>query len=132
MTIEKHCINRLAPSETFVDAMPESDAGLAQLPAKVNFFALEQSREVDEPGIQLLHQATELMNSLDGLLKSYRSLLPEVLFLCHLDTVHPHTSHNGQPLGEAVPLGFGPLVLGLQRDHLTNGRRQARKHFFSF
>ena len=56
MVFEKPRVNRLAPAETLVHAMPELNARLAQLPAQVNFLALEERRKVDEPNVQILYQ----------------------------------------------------------------------------
>jgi hypothetical protein len=66
MVFEKLLVNRLAAPESLVDAVPELDAALAQLPAEVNFFAVEQRWKIDEPDIEILDHATKLVNPLDG------------------------------------------------------------------
>src|SRR5580658_7809109 len=122
MVFEKSRINRLATPESLVDAVPELDALLTHLPAKVNFFSLEQGREIDEADIQILHQATEFLNSVEGFLERLSSRFPGVLLLHHLAAVHSHTARNGQALREAVPVFLQLFVLGLQRDNPANRR----------
>jgi len=94
MVFQKPRVNRLAAPESLVYAVPELDACFAQLPAQVNFFTLEQGGKVDEPDIEILYHATELVNSFDSLLESGSHLFPMVLSLQQLNTIHSHTAHH--------------------------------------
>jgi hypothetical protein len=60
MMLEKLLIDRLTAAKALVNAMPESNALVAQLPAKINFFAVELSGEVDQADVQILDYASEL------------------------------------------------------------------------
>src|SRR5579862_6857574 len=112
MIFEKTRVNRLAAPESLVDAVPELDSRFAQLPAEIDFFALEQHREVDEPDIQILHQAAELVNLLDGLFKSGRGLFAAFFLFHDLSPIHPHTAQDRQPRGEGLRFLFSLGIAG--------------------
>src|SRR5580698_7180313 len=130
MVFEKSRVNRLAAPESLVDAVPELDASLTHLPAKVNFFSLEQRREIDEAYIQILHQATEFLDSVKGFLERLSRRFPGVLLLHHLAAVHSHTARNGHALREALPVFLQPFVLGLESNNPANRRIHVGKNLF--
>src|SRR5579862_5556667 len=130
MTFQKSGIDGLTAPEPLVYAVPEFYACLAQLPAEINLLALKHAGEVNEPDIQILYQAAELVNLLDGLFKGGRSLFPVLFLLQHPGAIHSHAAHYGQPLGEILPLLFGSLVAAFQGNNLLNRRRYAGQQFF--
>src|SRR4051794_22914368 len=56
--IEKVLVDCLTAGEAFLHPMPETNRVLAHLPAQVHFLAAEESREVHQSGVQVLHQAS--------------------------------------------------------------------------
>ena len=62
MLVEELLIDGLAAAKPFLDAMPEPNAGFAQFPAKINFFAVKLRGEIDETDIQVLYHASELVD----------------------------------------------------------------------
>src|SRR5580700_8641027 len=130
MMLQKTRVDELAAAETLGDAVPETDTRLAQSPAQINFLALEQSRKVDEPDVQILNQTTELLHLLDGLLEQARGLLPAILLLHRLIAIHPRAALQRHPPGEALPLGIHAFVVRLPGDRLANRRFHAGQEFF--
>ena len=63
MVIAKILIDRLAPAEALLDTVPELNRRLAQPPAQIYLGSAKQRREIDEPDVEVLHQATELLNA---------------------------------------------------------------------
>ncbi len=50
-------IEGLAPGETFVLPMPETDALFAEPPAKVDLFVIDNGGKIEQAGIEILDQA---------------------------------------------------------------------------
>ena len=55
MLVEKLPVDGFPPTKSFLNAVPEVDAGFAQLPAKIDFFAAQQRWEIDQTDVQILH-----------------------------------------------------------------------------
>ena len=68
MLLQKFLIDGLAAAKALVHAVPESDARLAELPAQINFFAVELSGEVDQADVQVLYYASILVDFLEQFL----------------------------------------------------------------
>ena len=68
MVLDKLLIDRFTAAKTLVNAVPELNAGLAQLPAKINLLTVELRGEVDETDIQILHDASVLVDFLERIL----------------------------------------------------------------
>ena len=56
MVVDEVLVDRPAPREAFVDAVPVVDIVLIHAPAQVNFFAAEQRREIDQADVEIFHQ----------------------------------------------------------------------------
>src|SRR5260370_4852981 len=90
MVLENLLIDGLAATKSLLNAVPESDAGLAQLPAKINLLAVELSGEVDETDIQILHEASVLVDFFERLFQAECERLSAVLLLPQVGMVYPH------------------------------------------
>ena len=69
MVIEKLLIDRLTAPKTFLNAVPKVNAGLAELPAQVDFLPVEERGEVDQTDVEIFHQTSVFVNFFDDLLK---------------------------------------------------------------
>ena len=130
MVFEKLLIDRLAPSKSLVDTMPEPDAGLPELPAKINLFTVELGGEIDEADVQILDHASVLLDLFEYLLQSGSDQLAVGLLLAQLRMIHQHTTQEGYALSEALPLGLGLLIFGFEGDGVANGGLHLRKQLF--
>ncbi len=68
-------IQRFASGESFVLAMIEADAVLAKPPAQVDFFVINQGREVEQSNLKIFDEATRFKDAIEGGLQSFRKLL---------------------------------------------------------
>src|SRR5579883_2460451 len=62
MMVEKILVDRLAPAEAFFYAVPEFDSSFAEPPAQVDFDTAEGGRKIDQPCIQILYEAPDLLD----------------------------------------------------------------------
>src|SRR5579875_263642 len=69
MVLQKLGVNGTASAESIFHVMPESDTRFAQFPAKVHFPALIQRREIDQSGVDILHLAADLLDSVERALE---------------------------------------------------------------
>ncbi len=130
MLFEEPTVYWLTAPKSLVYAMPESDAGLTQLPTEIYFLALEERGEIDESNVQILNQATELVNPLHGLLQGSRRL-PQPVFLFHqVAAIHANASHEGDTLGKGLQAGFQGFVLCFERNGFANCRCHVGKKLF--
>ena len=127
MVFQKFLIDGLAAAKALVNAVPESDARLAQLPAQVNFLAVELSGEVDQADIQVLYYASILVDFLEQFFQVKRNVLAPLPSLPHFGMIHQHASEHRDAMGKVLPLGLSLLVFGFERDRVPNRRLHLRK-----
>src|SRR5260370_39563208 len=68
-------IQRLAAGKALVLAMGEANAILAESPAQVNFFVVDQRREVEQANFKIFDHATRFKDAIQGRLERLRQLL---------------------------------------------------------
>jgi hypothetical protein len=122
MVLEKLLIDGLTSPKSFLDAVPELDAGLAQFPAKINLFAVELSGEINEADIQILHQASIPVYFFECRLEGARERLAPALLLAHSSMIHQHASQHRDAMREALPVSLGLLILGFDRYRVPDRR----------
>jgi len=127
MVLDKLLIDRFAATKTLVNAVPELNAGLAQLPAKIDLLAVELSGEVDETDIQILHDASVLVDFFKRLLQLVCERLAPLFLFPHLGKIHQHASEHGDAVREVLPVVFGLLIFGFERDRIPNRGFHLRK-----
>src|SRR5581483_1810726 len=65
MIFAEMLIDGFAARKPVLYAVPEGDRRFAELPAEINLLAFKQSREVHQPGIQILHDAAQFLHFLN-------------------------------------------------------------------
>ena len=128
--LEKLLIDRLTAAKALVNAMPESNALLAQLPAKINFFAVKLSGEVDQADIQILNYASKLLDSLEHFSEAKRDRIALVFLSAHFGMIHQHASEHRYAAREVLLLGFCLLVFGFERDRVPDRGLHLRQQLF--
>jgi len=130
MLLQKFLIDGLAAAKALVHAVPESDARLAELPAQINFFAVELSGEVDQADVQVLYYASILVDFLEQFLQVKRNVLALLPLLPHFGMIHQHASEHRDAVRKVLPVGLSLLVFGFERDRVPNRRLHVRKQLF--
>ena len=115
MVREKLLINRFTAAEALMNSMPELNAGLAQLPAQINFLAVELSRKVDQANIEVLHYASIFMDLFQRRLQAKREGFAPVFLFLQFGMIYQHAAQHGDPARKTFPLGFRLLVFGLEQ-----------------
>ena len=67
-------IERLAPREPFILLVIIADAILAQFPAKVDFFVVDDRREIEQTEIQIFDDAAGLQYAVQRAFQIFRQL----------------------------------------------------------
>src|SRR5580698_7361674 len=111
MVFQEFRIDRLAALETFVNAMPESNAALTQFPAEADFLAVEPRREIDETDFEILDHTSKFVDALDGIVHTERGRLAAILLLDQSRPIHVHAAGDHEALGNALAFGFCPIIL---------------------
>ena len=130
MLLQKFLIDGLAATKAFVHAVPEPDAGLAELPAETNFLAMELRGEVDQADVQVLYYASIIVDFLEQFLQVKRDILAPVPLLPHFGMIHQHASEHRDAVGKVLPPFLSLLVFGFERDRVTNCGLHLRKQLF--
>ena len=120
MMIQKLLIDRLAPAEPFLNAMPESYTGLAELPAQIHFFAVKQRRKIDQADIQVFYQTPVFLNLFDGFFEMPGAGCTALLPLKQLGMIHNDAALQHHPALKLLAIGFGLGVIRLGRDCFTD------------
>src|ERR1700716_997326 len=68
-------IQWLATGKSFVLAMVEADAILAKPPAQINFFVVDQRREVEQADLKIFDEATRFKDAIERRLKRFSKML---------------------------------------------------------
>ncbi len=119
---EKFSIDWFAPAKALLNAMPKLDAALAELPAKINFLAVEERWKIDQADIQILHQTSIFVDFFDGFLELACAGIAPVLAVKQLGVIYHHAAlQHDSPL-KLLALGFSLLVFGLECDGFANSR----------
>jgi len=118
MVLQKFLIDRLATPKSLLNAMPELDAGLAQLPAEINLLTVELRGEVNEADIQIFDHAPVLVDFIEDLFQVLRDRLAPILLVPQPGMVHQHASQHRDSVDKTLPFGLGLLVFGFERDSI--------------
>jgi len=130
MVLQKFLIDGLTAAKTLVNAVPEPDAGLAELPAQINFLAMELSGEVYQADVQVLYYASIVMDFLEQFLQVKRNVLAPLPLVSHFGMIHQHASEHRDAVGKVLPLFLSLLVFGFERDRVPNRRLHLGKQLF--
>src|SRR5271170_4535040 len=122
MIHQKIAVDRLAAAESLVLAMPELDARFSELPAQIDFAAPEQSGKVNQPDIEILHEATKGMNALDRVLESRRAGIAPLFDAEKAGTIELGATAESDPLAALMQFDLGLLELRLETERLLNRR----------
>jgi len=66
---EELVVDGFPAAKTFLDAVPEADAILAEFPAQADFLAMVERQEIDQTGLQILDQRADLFDAVEGVLE---------------------------------------------------------------
>jgi hypothetical protein len=131
MVREKSLIDRLAALESFVHSMPVVNTRLAQFPAKIDFFTVQQRRKINKTDVQIFDQATDFFNFLHGRFQELPARIALLPVRQHLAMVHHHAPEHHNAPREILHFLFSLLVAGLRGDGILNNQFHFRKQSFS-
>lgn len=66
MVTQKFVVDGFAAAKTFLSAVPEADAILAELPAEAYFASVIETQKIDEADVQVLDQGAGLLDLIEG------------------------------------------------------------------
>src|SRR5579864_2472239 len=112
--------------------MPEADTRFAEFPAEVHFFAAKERSEVHQSDVQVLNDATEFLNLLDGGLQALGAAIALLLVTLYLFAVNQYTAqHNDAPV-DRLQFALSKLEFGFQRDGFTHAIHDLWQKAFGF
>jgi len=108
-----------ATGKSFVLAMVKADAILAKSPAQVNFFVINQGREVEQANLKIFDDATRFKDSIQGGLKRFGKLLVFDAEGGQLFVRYDNPAHHCNSSGNRSQVGFqaGELLAAIHRFH---------------
>ena len=130
MMLQKFLIDGFAAAKALVHAVPESDAGLAEFPAQIDFFAVELSGEVDQADVQVLYYAPIVVDFLEQFLQVQRHVFSLLPLRPHFGMIHQNASEHRDAVGKVLPVGLSLLVFGFERYRVPNRRLHLGKQLF--
>src|SRR5579884_4034054 len=132
MVVQEIPVDRLAPAKALVDAMPEANRVLAELPAKIDLDAAKQGREVDQPDIQVLDDAAGLLHGFHRRLQPRRCGIAALPHRQRALPVHHHAAHHHEPLLQRLEGPARLFQFVLQPDGFPQQRIQPRQQLLGF
>ncbi len=111
--------------------MPEVDVVLVHTPAKINFLAAKERREIDQADVEVLHQNAQLFDALEGGLQRLGVGIALRLPGFGGGGIHLHAAAHQNALHKFLDgfFGFRVMRFGLYRfadaaaDHRQSGAR---------
>ncbi|HXN51371.1 MAG TPA: hypothetical protein VN943_05485 [Candidatus Acidoferrum sp.] len=110
-------IQRLATGKSFVLAMVEADAILAKPPAQINFFVVDQRREVEQANLKIFDEATGFKDAIERGLKRFSELLVLDAQGSEFFVRYNDPAHHGNSSGNCSKVRFeaGELLSAIHR-----------------
>src|ERR1700693_6349910 len=112
-------IQRLAPGKSFVLPVGKEDAIFAKPPAQINFFAVDQRREVEQANLKIFDKATRFKDAIQRGLERIRQVLVLDAQGGQLFVRYDDSAHHGNPGGNRGKVRFqsGKFLAAIHRFH---------------